>query len=344
MNNEQKQDIAFEVIKILKSRLDSFPSNLTITRNAPFHKAFLQAFSTNFADLNLNMDASIAISSWIHGLNTTLGQSFFEKVAQILSSGQKRTFQGNFIYQTQRNVISEIMTDLKNNQHTPSVIMENNLIASNSNGELTSVSNFTVDCFIEDTDKIIAIELKSVRPNSGEIRGEKQKILLAKAALKQLYPNKRIFYYFGFPFDPLSNTETDYDKQRFMNHIIEFHKFCDIEEILISSELWNLLSGQEHTMEDILQIIRSISTVDFNDKFDFISSSNYLTDIERYKNIMSSWNICNEIEIANSFNNLLTLSKTNRNIYRNVHSSPFNQNGEYNIRRYTTLKNFLANK
>lgn len=342
MNKEQKQDISFEVIKVLKSRFDSFPNNTTISRNAPFHKAFLQAFANKFADLNLDVDVSIAISSWIHGLNTTLGQSFFEKVAQILSSGQKRTFKGNSIYQRQRDIISEIMTDLKNNQHTPSVERENNLIVSNANGEFSLAPNFTVDCFIEDNNEIIAIELKSVRPNSGEIRGEKQKILLAKAALKQLYTDKKISYYFGFPFDPLSDTETGYDKERFMNHIIEFPKFCDKKEILISSELWDFLSGQQHTMENILQIIKQISITDFSKNFDFISSNDYLNNIERYKTIISSWNIYKEVEIINNFNNLLTLSKTNKIIYRNIHLSPFNQDGTYNTIRYNNLKKFIT--
>ena len=34
-----------------------------------------------------------------------------------------------------------------------------------------------VECYFEDEENIVAIELKSVRPNSGETRGEKQKIL-----------------------------------------------------------------------------------------------------------------------------------------------------------------------
>ena len=342
MNKEQKQDISFEVIKVLKSRFDSFPNDETISRNAPFHKAFLQAFSNKFFDLNLDVDVSMAISSWIHGLNTTLGQSFFEKVAQILSCGQKRTFKENYIYQNQSNIISEIMTDLKNNQHVPSVTRENSLINSNANGEQTFAPNFTADCFVEDTDKIIAIELKSVRPNSGEIRGEKQKVLLAKAALKQKFPNKQIFYYFGFPFDPLSNTETGYNKKLFMDSVIEFSKFCAEEEVLIASELWDFLSGQQHTMDDILQIIKKISTINFSENFDFLSSNDYFNNIEKYKNIVSSWDIYNEIEIINNFNNLLTLSSTNKIVCRNIHLSPFNQDGTYNIRRYNNLKSFIV--
>ena len=108
---------------------------------------------------------------------------------------------------------------------------------------------------IEARDEIIAIELKSVRPNSGEGRGEKQKILYGKASLKLLYPNKKIRFFVGFPFDPTSPTSTEYDKNRFFNYLIEFKKFFAHEEILIASELWDFLSNGKKTMEEILDII-----------------------------------------------------------------------------------------
>ena len=234
------------------------------------------------------------------------------------------------------------MIDLKNGTQKPNIIREERLLMDSSNGNLTFAQNFVADCIFEEKDRVVVIELKSVRPNSGQIHDEKQKILSAKAVLKQLYPDKSISYYFGFPFDPLADTETGCDKQRFMNSVIEFSKFCDAKEILIASELWDFLSGQEHTMEDVLKIIRDISTVDFNGKFDFISSSDYLDDIDKYKGIVLNWNIYNEIEIINNFDNLLKLSNTNKTVYINIHSSPFNQDGTYNIRRYNNLKKFIT--
>ena len=37
--------------------------------------------------------------------------------------------------------------------------------------------------------------------------------------------------------------------------MVEFKKFFSPEEVLLSSELWNHLSGQEDTMEQILKAI-----------------------------------------------------------------------------------------
>jgi hypothetical protein len=60
--------------------------------------------------------------------------------------------------------------------------------------------------FFEDNNSVTAIELKSVKPNSGEMRGEKQKILEGKAALFRKFPQKKIKFYIGFPFDPTADS------------------------------------------------------------------------------------------------------------------------------------------
>jgi len=42
---------------------------------------------------------------------------------------------------------------------------------------------------------------------------------------------------------------------RSLNYLIEFKKFFAPEEILIASELWDHLSGQKNTMEQLLDIV-----------------------------------------------------------------------------------------
>lgn len=63
----------------------------------------------------------ISLSSWLHGLNTSLGQSFFEKVGQILCNGEKREFKGLKISRNQQTKISDIMADLKNKKRLPNM-------------------------------------------------------------------------------------------------------------------------------------------------------------------------------------------------------------------------------
>ncbi len=258
LSQDQKNRISEIVKDILLRRIENFPETGAQVRNAPFHDAFLECFKDKLKPLNVETPYLIAIASWLHGLNTTLG-SGFENISYILSGGYKRKFTGSYalkIKLTQASSIENIIRDLKSGNHKPDLKRENDLVFnySVSDAEVDSLG-FTVDCFIEKKDEIIAIELKSVRPNSGEGRGEKQKILYGKTALKLLYPTKDIKFFVGFPFDPTSPTATEYDKNRFFNYLIEFKKFFAHEEILIAGELWDFLSGGKNTMKEILNII-----------------------------------------------------------------------------------------
>ncbi len=258
LNQDQKNRISEVVKDILLRRIENFPEIGAQIRNAPFHDAFLECFKDKLKPLNIETPYLIAIASWLHGLNTTLGTGF-ENISYILSGGYKRKFTGAYalkVKSLQASNIENIIRDLKSGSQKPDLKREDDLIFdySSSDTEIDSLG-FTVDTFIEARDEIIAIELKSVRPNSGEGRGEKQKILYGKASLKLLYPNKKIRFFVGFPFDPTSPTSTEYDKNRFFNYLIEFKKFFAHEEILIAGELWDFLSNGKKTMEEILDII-----------------------------------------------------------------------------------------
>jgi hypothetical protein len=259
INPDQKLRIQEVVKDILLSRLNSFPNDSISIRNAPFHNAFLEAFRDRLEAVEIEPTYLVVLASWMHGLNTSLG-SGFENIAHILSGGFKRKFTQQFtlpVTDKQSAKIQSIVTGLKSGSRVPNTYLEYEEITSSINPKDGVVGGlgFTADNYIETDTKIECIEMKSVRPNSGEGRGEKEKILFAKAALKKIHPEKDIQFYIGFPFDPTSETPTGYNKERFMNYLIEFKKFFAPEEILIASELWDHLSGQQNTMEQLLDIV-----------------------------------------------------------------------------------------
>lgn len=257
--NNRKVDRIKEAVKgIILRRYDNFPDDDTLIRNAPFHTAFLKAFEKRLSIYRISIPQLVALASWLHGLNTSLG-SGYENIAHILSGGYKKQYTGPYtleIYESQTVVIDEIVSKLKR-EGNPNFITENESLFNEDliRGPKKGALGFTADVFVESTNKVCAIELKSVRPNSGEGRGEKQKILHGRAALHLLFPNKEIRFFVGFPFDPTSDTPTGRDKQRFFEYLIEFKKYFSPEEILLGPELWDLLSGQSNTMEEILGII-----------------------------------------------------------------------------------------
>lgn len=342
----QKERISIEVIKTLVTRFESFPEDASNNRNAPFHEAFLKAFSDKLDGKVTDTPFFISLSSWLHGLNTTLGQTFFENVAHILSNGEKREYTskklGNRpISQTQRNHISQIIADLSNSTSMPNLQSENQLLFANYPTPQINAMDFSADVFYEEADSITAIELKSVKPNSGEMKGEKQKILEGKAALYNLFPGKQIHFYIGFPFDPTVNPSTEsvtsFNKRRFLGSIINMNKFFASDESLVASELWDFLSGEENTMEEILDIINTISTTSFIDKFKLLNDDRRKGTAE-YLTLLSEWNLFSEIEL--NTNQLTILEKIYRNtkLTRIFNKKSFDTKGNYNWDKYNELK------
>ncbi|MDR1341532.1 MAG: TdeIII family type II restriction endonuclease [Prevotellaceae bacterium] len=294
-----KEKISLEVIRILISAIDSTPQDIASNWDNPFFRAFSVKCVNKLEEKVSDALFFISLSSWLQGLNMTLGQTFFESIAHYLCEGKKREYTskklGNLqITQTQRYNIGSIIANLSNTINSPSLRDENAQLFQDFNTPLVNASDFSADVFFENADLIIAVELKSVKPNSGEMRGEKQKILEGKAALYRLFPSKRIYFYIGFPFNPTVNPVnnedvTGYDKSRFLNTIINMNKYFAYEETLAASELWNFLSGTENTMEEILEIINTISTTEFITKFHLLID-NSKRSAPKYLEQLREWN------------------------------------------------------
>ncbi len=320
INSYKKERISILVIEVLYAR---FKKSLDIEGKDLFPLLFKHSFNADC----INMEC------WFHGLKPEIGQSFFESVAHILCDGCKEDFKGKNIYTNQLNAISDIMIDLKNSTEQPNLTRENGIIDNARNGNIQTALEFTADCLYETDTEVVAIELKSVRPNSGEMRGEKQKILQAKAVLKELYPNKEIKYYFGFPFDPTSSTDTGYDKTRFINYLVEASKFIDPSEMLLADELWSFLLGvSSGVMSELLTIINTIATPQFMEKYETIQNKSV-----GYENVLNEWFLESECFI---FNNSARIPNSYKRIAR---QTIFKPDGSYRERRFELYSYLKAN-
>lgn len=347
LDKNRTEQIAHEVIRVLYGRFQNFPEDSTNNRNAPFHEAFLNAFSNKLGDSVKNVPFFVSLSSWLHGLNTTLGQTFFENVAHILSAGEKKSFTSKknsplTISSGQRETISTIITELKNTSRTPILEREDSDLAKASAiGDSVTALDFTVDNFFDEGDgetgTIVAIELKAVRPNAGELRGEKTKVLEAKAALRKQYPTKSISFYFGFPFDPWSDTPTGCNKERFLANLIEGKKYLAKEEVLLAEELWEHLSGIKNTMQQILVIINRIATPEFMANYEFLSNhSNLTTQPEKYLALLDLWMMHGEKFLAGNIISIQKQCSVDKRLTRFLHQQVFRE-GSYNLARQAAL-------
>lgn len=342
LNNTTKEQIAIQVIRTLYSQFEKFPEDVSNNRNAPFHEAFLNAFADKLAGKVTSIPTFISLSSWLHGLNTSLGQSFFENTAQILCGGEKKEFttrkNNNLrIEQAQREAIAKIITDLSNGNQNPSLQNENATIFQQPTpSNLVDGTDFTADVFFENDSEVVCIEIKTVKPNKGIFKVEKQKILEAKAALKIKYPQKNIKYFLAFPFDPLSETTCGYDKRRFMGHSVGFTKFFDEAEILLGAEFWDYLSGNSQTMEEILNIINTIATPNFMNELAFLNETKNRTSHEQeYLNLLQKWFLYQEYNLIHQSEQIKV--KLTTNPLKNLYNQSCFKDGEYKWQRVQSL-------
>ena len=274
----------------------------------------------------------------MHGLNTSIGQSFFERTAQILCDGEKRKFKDLTITASQQAVISEIISSLKNKKRKPNLKQENKDIFSRTGKSNISIPNFDADVYYEDSKNIVLIEIKTVKPNSGIFKVEKEKILLAKAALKNLHLEKNIYFYLAFPFDPLNDTKSGYDKERFFNYSVDFKKFFDTDEVLLADEFWNFLSNVKETMNDILSIINSISKPDFMSNYNFINQpQNINSNLNHYKKLLTQWYLYRELNTFDNRKTLIQISKKDKKIEKLLNQNLFDTEGKYKLDRINAL-------
>ena len=198
-----------------------------------------------------------------------------------------------------------------------------------------------VDCYVEDDDKIVAIELKTVKPNSGVFKNEKEKILSAKAGLKNLHPTKEIYFYLGFPFDPISNIATGSDTLSFMRYSVDFKKYFDPAEVLLANGLWDFLSEDTDTMQQILNIINSIATTQFIQIYEFLNiTENRVLNKEEYIHYLTEWRLFSEINLINSESLIQEKIVKNKRLTR-IFNQPIFKDGKYNIERKNFLKEIL---
>ncbi|MFC2130286.1 TdeIII family type II restriction endonuclease [Bacteroidota bacterium] len=344
LSDLQKELIAIEVIRTLYKQFEKFPEDATHNRNAPFHKAFLKAFSNKLEDKVKSIPIFISLASWMHGLNTSLGQSFLEKTAHILCHGEKREFTTTKntalkISENQNNIINNIITELSNGIRMPNPSLEESVCFTNDVGDIDA-TNFTVDIFYQDDDQIVCIESKTVKPNKGVFKVEKQKVLEAKTALKNKYPDRMIKYYLGFPFDPLSYTPTGFDKQLFMDYSVGFRKYFSEDEFLLSSEMWDFLSGLSQTMESILEIINAIATTAFIDKYNFLQDKNNITDSE-YSRILETWFLFREKQVIENLDIIKKHISDKKSMIRVLNQNIFSSDGSYNEKRMSKLSTYI---
>jgi len=115
------------------------------------------------------------------------------------------------------------------------------------------------------------------------------------------------------------------------------NKYFATNESLVANELWDLLSGQQNTMEEILAIINTVSTTSFLEKFQFLSDGANRTKPE-YLAQLKEWHLYSEIELINNNTAIIQSIGNNRALTRIYNKNSLDGKGNYSWDRYNELR------
>ena len=205
-----------------------------------------------------------------------------------------------------------------------------------SGGDERELSDLNIDVFIQDDTKITVIQLETDDFFARTMLEQRQILREIRKNVSSEYSNKQIDCYLGIPFDPYSTTPTGYDKTHFLNMIVDGNKYFAPEEVLLSSELWDFLSGEKDTMQQILDIINAIATPQFMKNYFFLKDGkNRKHDEQEYKVRLKNWFLFSELELLEKATSIEeNLAGKKKRIYN---QSMFTTDGEYKWERYRTL-------
>jgi hypothetical protein len=226
--------------KILRKLQDYSPE----TTSMPFHTRLLGR-------------DRMALFSFIHSINTTLGTSVFEQVAEIAarphfsrSIHQYRDF-NNKISRSAQQVIQEIMDELVAARSTPDKVSETQKVLNVSQtGVLVKVRRPRIDLFLQDSDGVeYYFDLKTAKPNISDFRAYKRQLLEWVAIRGQKNNKANIRTLIAIPYNP-------YEPEPYQRWTLQ-GLFDLPNEIMVADEFWNFLGGDD-TYEQLLSVFEGV--------------------------------------------------------------------------------------
>jgi len=237
LNKQQHKEIKKYLISKIRQKLSTYNPE---TNSMPFHYRLLGK-------------NRMALFSFIHSVNTMLGQSIFEHVGQLIAKprskraiGQYREFEG---YVSSEAVlrIDSIMRELRSASRKPDKNKEaREVLAVAQKGKLGKKLKKRVDLFVETNEGFeYYFELKTAKPNINEFTGIKKQLLDWIAIRGSQNPKAKIRTIVAIPYNP-------YEPEPYERWTLQ--GLFDLKsETLVGAEFWNFLGGN-NTYENLLKI------------------------------------------------------------------------------------------
>lgn len=248
ISNNQKQEISALLKEKIRNKLRDYSPE---TQSMPFHFRLLGK-------------DRMALYSFIHSVNTMLGQSIFEKVAEIIAmpnfdkAESRYNFEG---YLSDKAVleIDRIMLNLRSVKSQANESNENERIRLVANqGTLGKIRKTRADLFVLNKDTEHYFEIKTVKPNIDVFARTKEKLLQWKAMRHSTNQRIKVKTYICIPYNP--EAPNPYSRWTLQG-------LYDLKnEVLVAEEFWDFLGGKG-TYEELLNIFEQTG-IELRDEID----------------------------------------------------------------------------
>lgn len=235
LETAQKEEIKNYLIAKIRYKLNNYSPE---TESKPFHYRLLGK-------------NRMALFSFIHSVNTLLGQSIFEHAGKIMAKPRVKNvidqYKGLEGHITSEAVltIDKLLRDIRAANRKPNKLLETEEILSVSNlGEKGKKLKKTVDLYIVTHENIEQyFEIKTAKPNMDVFVSVKKQLLDWIAIRGSVDPSVRINTYVAIPYNPYE--PEPYDRWTLQG-------LFDLEnEVLVGKEFWDFIGGSG-AYEDIL--------------------------------------------------------------------------------------------
>jgi type II restriction enzyme len=241
LSSPQINEIAELLTEQIRRKLSEYRPE---TDNMPFHTRLLG-------------EDRMAVYSFVHSINTTLGQSVFEQIAAMIARPHfKRVvhqFKGfnNTISTDARQVIQKIMDDLTAARATPDKAVETaRVLAVARSGTMLTVKRPRIDLFVESFDDVeYYFDLKTAKPNMGDFVKFKRTLLEWIAMRGAENPSAKVRTMLAIPYNPYAPEPYQRWTARGLMDIPN--------EILVAEEFWDFLGGG-NTYEELLDVFERV--------------------------------------------------------------------------------------
>ena len=225
--SDKKYQRIEELVKQVVGR--KLKQHIPETQHMPFHYSLLGRYMTSY--------------SFVHSINTSLGISVFEQVAELLAQGRFKVVKrqaevGSSIGKKALREIQEIIADIDAGSKPNKCAEIERIRKLATVGSETKIRVVKVDLLLQDKKgKTYLFDIKTAKPNKSSFKDYKRTLLEWTAIYLRANPDAEIGSAIAIPYNPYGEKQP-YDRWT-INQNLDMKR-----DIMVGEDFWDFVGGK----------------------------------------------------------------------------------------------------